>query len=184
MNSPKFKIDGTLTLDSIIGEVTTNPGNGYDEPPEAEAYTFGDMVCNALVERLLVDLKSDATRYRSLREKVATAVDDQIAAAVTPMVTAALDQPIQRTNDYGKPIGDPFDLQQIIVKKIGEALSPSPNRSHHKSPMDEAIKATTEAAVKRELDAELTEARAEIRQRIRAASSSVFADALASAAGV
>jgi hypothetical protein len=53
-----------------------------------------------------------------VREKLDEIVIVELGARVRPMVSALLDKPLQPTNGFGEPIGEPTSLQGLLAKQV------------------------------------------------------------------
>lgn len=162
---------------------------GYegDGTPIEGAYpvdrTFADVVTDLASRALVADLTRDRDQWSSMRTRVATIRDEEIRAALAPLITQALDGSIQRTNDYGEPVGPATTLRDMIVAQVNDSLTKPRKRdgSSFAAKDETLVQAVVREHVERALTKELTEAVAIAKGEVVGAVRSRAADVLAKA---
>jgi hypothetical protein len=106
-----------LTLDSVIGDKPTHVGDdgGLAGGPE----TLRDLVV-AEVARQAVEKYG---RTWDLSSTVTTVRSDLIREALTPVVLAAVDGPVQRTNSYGEVQSGTVTMRELLVAEVRKILA-------------------------------------------------------------
>jgi hypothetical protein len=105
-----------VTLDTVLHE--------YD----GEQTTVGDQVAFAIMQKLV----SDRDVYPLLRKRVSQIRDEEIRAAVTPLITETLTRPFRQTNGYGEAAGPETTLSALIVAEA-KALMTKPADAYSRS---------------------------------------------------
>jgi hypothetical protein len=185
MDNGTFTINGELTLDSVIGEVTLSPGNGYDSPPEVEPYTLGDMLLDRMVEKLIADLRGkEGGRFDKVAKKVEKEIERQVNEKVTEWVAVAIDQPLQKTDEWGAPTGKPMTLVELVRNQVGNHLRSDQRGTYGRdSVVGKAINETTQNVLAKDLKDEIDSVKADLRGRVHASASQVLADSITKALG-
>lgn len=107
-----------VTLDSMVEQVyARGVRHTYDGPEETEPYrdgarTLGDLVADQIVAKVI----ADSDRYNELRRRVEAIRDEEIRRLVEPLVRAAVEQPVPRTNSFGEPTGTPTSIREMVLK--------------------------------------------------------------------
>ena len=98
-----------VTLQTIVREATD-----YSDP-----LTLADKVADRIVSGLAND-----DEYGTFTRRVMAIRDEEIRAAVQPLITEALIRPFDKTNTYGEPIaGSATTLSEIIVSEAKSLLT-------------------------------------------------------------
>ncbi len=107
----------TVTVDEVT--LATIVREGYESQP-----TIADLVAGQIVRRLT----EDHDQWDNISRRVHEIRDEEIRAAVLPLITEAITMPLQQTNVYGEPTGPETTLSQLIVaearKQLGERADP------------------------------------------------------------
>jgi len=180
-------IEVTLSLDldkhlaSLKGY--DSEGDPIEAPTTVEAVVLG-MAADRLIEQMArsgYDWRSDLAR------RVASVRDDMIAAALRPDVEAALLAPVQKTSNYGDPLGAPTTVRDLIVAKVEEWLT-SANRDSYKNPRgltkpQEIIAGEVDRAMGKEMKDAIDAAKAEVVAAVQAKGAEIMAQTIAKLAG-
>lgn len=97
----------------IVLTLDTSVGYDYDDEP----ISLGDKVVNKLVRNLTE--KFEAQAKAQLNAALAVAIE----AKATELVDAAIEQPFQKTNNWGEPTGPATTLRDLIDEKIKAFLT-------------------------------------------------------------
>jgi hypothetical protein len=148
-----------------------------------EQRTFADAVLDLTSRALLAEVTKDRDEWSSMRKRVATITDEEIRTALAPLITKSLEGTIQRTNDYGEPVGPATTLRDMIVAQVNDALTKPRKRdgSSFASKDETLVQAVVREHVERALTNELTEAVAVAKADVVGAVRSRAADVLAKA---
>jgi len=95
-------------------------------------------------------------------------------------------EPLQKTDDYGNPKGDPFTIQQAVERQVASILAVPRQRGGSypdRSVLGDVIKETTERIIAQEFKGEIDAVKAELRGRVRASAADLLADAVGKALG-
>lgn len=131
--------------------------------------SFEDAVIEAAAAKMLAD--TTETR-RELRERVARIRDEEIRSAIAKQVRDAMDQPVQKTSQWGEPQGDPVTIRELIRLELEQFLSAKPRPrnaySDDKTPrnMEQIIAETVSEALRKEFDADIRQARKAITDKV------------------
>jgi hypothetical protein len=79
---------------------------------DCAARTSGEAVSQHIAE----DLKRDES-YGALRKKVLDIRNEETHAQVAPIVAAAIEEPIRRTNTYGEATSGTTTLRELIARR-------------------------------------------------------------------
>lgn len=161
----------TLDLDQYLARF-----HGYDhegEPREGPT-TLADVVIE-LAARQLVE--------RSGRDAASMASDEMRAAIrerLGPIVDAALAAPLQRTNEYGAPRGEPTTIHEEVVRLTHEHLTKH-SRSYGRESLtvvQDFIRTEVEKAIKADLAETMTKARNEVMAAVRGNAAKLIAESV------
>lgn len=97
----------------IVLTMDTTVGYDHDDDP----ISLGDKVINRLVSNLTAKFADQAKAQ--LNAALAVAIE----AKATELVDAAIEQPFQKTNTWGEPIGPATTLRELIDEKIKAFLT-------------------------------------------------------------
>lgn len=112
--------------------------------------------------RILLDHNRETTA--AFLDRVAQIAAEEIREAIRPLVAAALMQPIQKTNTYGTPVGEPLPLNEHIIEIAREAMSQPIGRDYDrkKSLLQTILAEEVERVLRTELQNEIKQAKAEV----------------------
>lgn len=131
----------------------------YDEDGEVRgATTVLDLVVAEVV-------KQNRTVLTSFVREVRT---ELVREALAPVVAEAIAAPVQKTNIYGEPDGQPTTLRELVLTKVREVLTePVDKYDRAKGTLlSSIVRKEVEEAFRKEVAAELAEARASVRKRV------------------
>lgn len=170
-----------LTLGTIVGERCLDAGS-HEEPPEFEPITLLDAIVDRASERLVEKVLRDD--YTSIRMRITETRDEMIREAIAPSIAAAMDAPIQRTNEYGERRGEPTTMRQVVIDAVhNEAraqLRTGNNGNYNKTILQQLLDQTVPKVLAKELGDEVAAAKATLRAAMQKSASQALADALAS----
>lgn len=163
-----------VDLTSVIGET-----HGYDADGEYTGrvpQTLGDAVAAKIAE----DLKRDET-YKALKRQVMELREAEVRAQLKPIVEAAIAAPVQRTDGYGAPTGEPITLTSLIMAEVQQYLNRRVG-SGYNSPsttfVQKFVKEAVDNAIKKELAEAIVEEKAKVVATVRAKAAELIADAV------
>lgn len=173
----EVKVD-EVSLDSVVGDRTVNI-DGDREP-----VTLAEMVARMMLDRILRERNADDSLYGSTRARIKAITDEEIRAAIQPQIARALDGPIAITNEFGRPVGEPKPLAELIVSEAREFLSkPADRYGTEGTVLRKMIREAVEGALKKELAEALTEEKAKVVAAMRAKAAELIADTIKAGVG-
>lgn len=86
----------------------------YDGAPT----TLGDLVAEKLVRAAAGD-----DSWPTLRDRITQIRDEKIHALLEPLIAEAFSEPIQRTTNYGSPLGEPVTLREVVIAETQKVLA-------------------------------------------------------------
>lgn len=110
----------TSAIEATYGQGVEHGSDGSPEPGDYYVNghrTLGDLVAAQMLVKLTTD-----ERYHDLRRRITEIRDEEIRAAVRPLVLAAIQNPSPQTNAFGEPTGATVGLRELIVKEARETL--------------------------------------------------------------
>lgn len=175
-----MNIDVTVSnvdLTSVVGQHREHDGEGgYYEAPMTLAH--------AVAKQIAEDLKRDAS-YPSLRERVRQIREDEIRAQLRPIIEAALEAPVQKTNSYGAPTGDLVSLTELVIKEV-QAYLKRPTDSYDRNRgtvVQKFIREAVDSAIKKELADAIADEKAKVVAAVRAKAAELIAQAVREGVG-
>lgn len=145
--------------------------------------TLADKVAEAIVARVVNDTgawNSIAARVRDLR-------DEEVRVQVAPLVAAAIAGPVQRTNDFGEPVGPPKALRDLIVEQVQQQLRKPADQYHTGGPretwVEKLVREQVEKALREELSATIKVEKDRIVALVRAKAADIMARSLTEGIG-
>lgn len=157
----KVEVDN-LSLSDVIHE-----GDEYNR-----SVTVADMVVDRIVSRLV-----GSNDMPDLYRRVASIRDDVIREHLQPLISAALNKPVQKTNEYGRPRGEPIPLTELILTEVKSYLGKPLDRNIGRT--ETVVQKLIREEVERALLTELRDVIAEEKKRIVAAMRSKAAGIIA-----
>lgn len=150
------------------------PGYGDEEEPPEPSSLRSEVVYVAGV-RLAKDL------LQEVRADVKNHVRDAVQAQVSEVVAEALTNPVQMTNSYGSPIGEPKALRDLIMEQAEVMMRPNKDpytRNGNQSPIQKIISDQITQAFANDLKAVTEQARKEALAAVKESAASVIADTI------
>lgn len=169
---------GPIDLNTVIGEhrIYDDEEDGY----RTEPVTIGQ----AVAKQVFADLKRD-THYGALQREVLSLRTEEIRAQLEPIVRAAIDQPMRKTNTYGEPTGEPTTLRALIVAEVEALLKrPADQYSREKGTWLQAlIREQVDKALRAELAEVLKEEKEKVVAAVRGKAAELIAEAVKAGIG-
>jgi hypothetical protein len=106
-----------ISLDTMVNDVSDYREHGV---------TIADVVADKLVKRIT----SDGDTWTPFRDKITEIRDDEIRAAVRPLIAEALTRSLTLTNTYGEPSGKTTTLSEIIAAEARKQLTAKTDNSY------------------------------------------------------
>lgn len=149
----------------------------HDDVPEQAR--LADLVLDYAARQVLAGMERDLRVDLSRRMREITT--DEISAAIRPTVHAAIAGSVQRTNEYGEPLGPETSMRDEIMRVTREYLTRrdgTMGRTGGATVVEAFIKAEVANAVKTVLKDELDAAKAELRAAIEGRAAEVLAETI------
>lgn len=163
-----------VDLTAVIGECPQYDTDG--EYMGAGTRTLGD----AVAAQIALDLKRD-DQYPGLRSRVIDIRSDEIREQIKPIVTKAIEGNIQKTDEWGQPVGNSTTLHALIVKEVNDYLKRKVDgsyRSDGKTVVQKFVEEAVDKVVKRELAEAIAEEKAKVVVAVRAKAAELIAAAV------
>lgn len=108
---------------------------GSDGSPEpGDPYPAGyRTIADLVVSQVLAKVTADTDRWDTLRRRVTQIRDEEIRAAVLPLIAAAITTPFERTNAFGEPNGTNTTLRELILKQARAQMQERTGTGHGRS---------------------------------------------------
>lgn len=177
-----------LDLDTIVGESYRQVSeDDYTHAP----VTLGDAViertARMLLDRIVGRGASDTNRdaYRTVVDRAREVIEERVAAAVDPVIAEMLsDGVVQRTDSFGKPIGAPVTIRDLVIEHATAACTRTPQAGHGRragsaTVLDQAVEECTERILRGELAEVVAIAKASVVGELKTNTAAVLADAIA-----
>jgi hypothetical protein len=143
-------------------------------------YGASQTLADAIAEQVAHDLRKDE-EWNPLRKRVLDIQTEEIHEQIRPIVAAAITEPIQRTNEYGRPIGEAITLAELIAKEVKAYLTQptGDNYSRNRIPrVQQFIAEAVDKALKAELAEVIKEEKAKVVAAVRAKAADLIATAV------
>ena len=155
------RVEIVVSLDRVIGR--TRP---YDEDEVSEEITVLDAVIDRAAKDLLRDVSYDVKR--EITTAAGKAAKEQAAAAIIEVMAG----PIQPTNHFGEPSGQPTSLRELVSAEVTAWLRKTPNRNsgayeRDQPPFVQWLREVVDKALREELKAPVAEAKKAAVDRVR-----------------
>jgi hypothetical protein len=137
-----------ITLATVVADVISvdEDGESYQDGVE----TVGDKVAKRIAEAVF-----QSPEYTSLKTRVTEIRTELIREKLDPIIEAALQNPIRKTNSWGEASGEATTLRDVIMDEAKKAWTP--NRNSY-SNSDRSIDQVIAEAVRKELHGEVQKA--------------------------
>lgn len=168
-----------LDLTSIIGEV--REWNDDLERYEGEGQTLGQLLAAKLAKAI-----RESEAWPDVKQRVAAIRDEEIRARIVPQIERAMTEPIQKTNDWGSPIGAPTSLPELILKEVNDFLVrklDTSYRSNGQTVVEKMVAEAVDKKVRTELGEVVAEEKAKVVAAVRAKAAELIADAVKQGVG-
>lgn len=165
-----------VDLTSIVGETYTQTGeDSYGSAP----VTLADAIAAEVARNL-----RDDERWPALRERFLKIRDEEIREQIRPVVAEAVNSPVQRTNGYGSPVGEPFSLTELILKEARDYLSKRDGYDRDRPTVAEKlIREAVDRTVKTELAQAISDEKATVVAAVRAKAADLIAQSVKEGVG-
>jgi len=123
---------------------------------------------------------------RSLRDDIQRAIRERVQEVVAPAVEAALVEGVQRTDNYGSPVGPKVSLREVIVDEATKALNKKievrDNYGRSESVVQQVIRSEVQDALAKELKAEVKAEGERVKAAVRDKAAEIVTEAVRRAA--
>lgn len=104
-----------IVLNINIDDLDLNEkiGGYYDEDGD---FVGGKTVAAAVVAALVAQA-TKGDYYSGLKKRVEEVRDEEIRAAIAPILAEAIAKPLVKTNSYGEPVGKETTLREVILEE-------------------------------------------------------------------
>lgn len=163
-----------IDLDTVIAKTVA-----FDE--DGDAYTTGERrLGDAIVLQLVERIVRDNAYGNAIRDRVQRIRDEEIRAAVQPIIADAVAAPVQKTNSYGEPIGAASTMREVVIDQVRKFLEERPDsyRNNNQTRLSLLVRAEVEAVFKKELAAEVQKVRDAVLEGIGGQVSTQVQDAI------
>jgi hypothetical protein len=151
-----------ITLDTVVGEVVR-----VDE--DGDAYTDGHLTVADRAAELIMQHVLKRPEYTTLAERVTRIREEEIRAAVKPLVQQALERPIKRTNYYGEATGQETTLSEIIMDEAKKVFTSAKASYRNNTPfIAEVVRSEVQKAFQADIQEQVQKARAAIAAQLGA----------------
>lgn len=173
----------TISVDVSNVDLTTVVGtrrvrdddDGYYDGP----MTLGEAVAREIAGELMKD-----ESYPGLRQKVLSLREEEIREQLRPIVTGALEAPVQKTNSFGEPAGEPASLTSLIVKEAQSYLTRrADSYGTGQTIVQKFITEAVDRALKKELAEVVADEKAKVVAAVRAKAAELIATAVKEGVG-
>lgn len=114
-NGLKIELDLTAMLNAI------DPHGSWEQDWDGDYVPAPTSFRRQIIEETAILLRDAMADH--VRKVVTDSVREAIDAKVIEIVSEKLEEGIQRTNDYGSPVGEPQPLRDIIIAQANAALA-------------------------------------------------------------
>ena len=151
-----------VTLATVVGEVVEYDGDG-DARLKGEK-TIAHLIAEQLAGRII----KDAERWSYLRDVVEEIRKELVREALAPIVAEAVAAPLQRTNSWGEPAGEPVTMTTVIVGEVRKYLQEPADsyRRENGTILQKLIRDEVQKAFAAEVKAAVEAARAAVAKEI------------------
>jgi hypothetical protein len=159
-----------IDLTSVVGGHQVFDGDDY----RTEPVTLGEAVAKEIKDEVIKD-----EPYRTLRREVLEIRTELVRELLRPLVEEAINAPVQRTNTFGDPQGEPTALREMIMAEVKAVLTrPNRSSSSQRSLVQEIVKSEVTDALRTELTAVIKEERDKVIKAVHTEAATLIADAV------
>jgi len=144
--------------------------------------TVGDLVVEKLVTQLT---RSD--QYPSLTQRIREVREEEIRDQIRPTVERVIAEPVQRTNGYGQPTGNPVTLTELILAEAKAMLTAvdtsygSRSGDKRETVIQRLVRETVDKAIRAELAEVIAAEKAKVVTVVRARAAELIAESIKAA---
>lgn len=146
--------------------------------------SIADTIVEAAARQLLEGIDKDVKR--GLRDRVSAVRNEVIREAVKPVIDEALQEPLQRTNSFGEPVGQETTLRELIIEETRKQWQQANNNSggvrRRETYIEKVVREEIEKTFAAELKVTIDEAKAGVLEAVRAKGAQVLAETIQRAA--
>jgi hypothetical protein len=148
----------TVNVDEVTLQTLIREANEHHD-----GVTLADLVAEQVTARLV-----NAGDWYEKTRVVAEVRREVIAEAVRPQVEEAIAAPLQKTNGYGEPVGEPVTLRTVIIDEVRKMLAkPADSYASGKGTVLQAmVRKEVEAAFANEVRDAVKQAREQVSEEI------------------
>lgn len=139
------------------------------------------QIAEAAARRLLDEQTDAAAEFRSRVRRIS---DEEIKAAIAPIIAEALEEAIQPTNAYGQPTGEKTTLREVIIRAVMADLQQAARNTSSSSGrpvptmLQNIIGNEIAKAVQEDLREAMNEARAEVKAAVQAKGAEILTETI------
>ena len=148
----------TVKIDDVSLATMVDQAYSYGDESGPHDRTVGELVAAMIVDRL----RWDRDRWHELSRTVTEIKREVIREAVRPMVEQAISEPIQKTNGYGDPVGQPTTLREVIVAEARAAVNTRDRYDGDRTFLQKTVADEVRAAFAAEIKDAVKQARAAV----------------------
>jgi hypothetical protein len=168
-----------VDLTSVVGEWAE-----YDVEGDYVG-TGAKTLADAIAVQVAADLKRDDS-YPGLKKKILDIRNEEIREQIKPIVAKAIEGNIQKTDEWGQPVGQSTSLHALIVKQVNDYLTSMVGdsyRGNRQTAVQKFVDDAVEKVVKRELAEAIAEEKAKVVAAVRAKAAELIATAVKEGVG-
>ena len=168
---------GPALVEIRLSDVAGWKGYNYDTDEPHGEVTIGDMVAEQIASKLIKEIRD------SVQAKVQETVNAAVKAQVDVWVRDALAEPIQRTNDYGRPVGEAKSMPEFVGEHVTKWFSEPADRydSQRGTRVQKMIYEEVDRKLKGEMTSAIREAKAAVVRAVSGQAGKLLADAIKTA---
>ncbi|QDY06126.1 hypothetical protein FJK98_02250 [Micromonospora sp. HM134] len=172
-------MDITFQVDNV--DLTSEIGHRYNDDGDRVPRTLGEAVATQITRNLMT-----ADDWASARKLVPIIRESEIRAAVQAEIATAMTAPIQRTNTFGAPMGEPTTLTELVIAEAKSYLTRKVDdsyRSNGQTVVQKFIAEAVDKAIKKELAEAIADEKAKVVAAVRAKAADLIASAVREGVG-
>lgn len=135
-----------------------------------------DKLLSIAVHKLL----ADRDLHREFTARVKGLTDEMIKAEIGPMIRDHINAPIQQTDSFGNPRGEPVTMESLILKSADEFMTKdvSGYREGRRTQLQQFIDESVSRLIKSELSKEMRKAKDEVYEAVKQEAAAVVTDTI------